>query len=29
VKDTQPTYEKIFKTSTQVLDNQLNKQASG
>ena len=28
VEDTQPTYEKNFKTSTQVLDNQLNRQAS-
>ena len=28
MEDTQPTYEKNFKTNTQVLDNQLNRQAS-
>jgi len=28
VEDTQPTYERKFRTSTQVLDNQPNRQAS-
>ena len=28
MEDTQPTYEKTFRTSTELLDNQLNQQAS-